>query len=727
MNIFAVWLGLWLSLGMIWGASAEESFLEPDQAFALSVEMKEGKTAQATWKIAKGYYLYRDRISVSTSTPNTTVQLSTLPSAVLKNDPNFGDVYIYKKELVLDMPIVGQGAVDITIKYQGCAEQGLCYPPQKRTFSFTLPNSAPAASPLSLSDLMGKSTLTTSALPSAPTPELLTPDQAFALTHQQDAKGLTLSWKVASGYYLYQNRLMMNGKAIPVAQLPSAEKKVDPVFGDVMVYKHDFSTTLTALPAGNIEIEWQGCAEAGVCYPPQKASITVTASAASPTQSNGTADLSETDQIANMLSTGSVWMTIAFFFGIGLLLAFTPCVFPMIPILSSIIVGQGSGLTTRRAFVLSLVYVLAMALTYTVAGVLAGLFGANLQAAFQNPMVLISFSLIFIALSLSMFGFYELQLPAKLQAKLADISNQQQGGTLTGVAIMGLLSALIVGPCVAPPLAGALIYIGQTGDALLGGVALFALSMGMGVPLLMIGTAAGRFMPRAGAWMDNVKAIFGVSLLAVAIWMMSRILPDAIVLLLWAILAIASGVYLGALSQATTGWHKLAKSIGLVLLAWGMFLLIAVASGGNSALKPLAHLASSASTTHTTSASSHPQFVKVDTHAALDAALAQAQSQGKAVLLDFYADWCVSCKEMEALTFTDPRVSSMMQSLVLLQIDITANTAEHQALLKRFGLVGPPAILLFNAQSVEQRSLRTIGFMNADQFSQQLTKLTSSK
>lgn len=423
-----------------------------------------------------------------------------------------------------------------------------------------------------------------------------------------------------------------------------------------------------------------------------------------------------------MLSSGNVLVAIAFFFGIGLLLAFTPCVFPMIPILSSIIVGQGEGLSTKRAFLLSLVYVLAMALTYTLAGVLAGLFGANLQAAFQNPWILVSFSALFVVLALSMFGFFELQLPASLQAKLANVSNKQRGGTLTGVAIMGLLSALIVGPCVAPPLAGALIYIGQTGDALLGGAALFALSMGMGAPLLLIGTAAGKYMPRAGGWMDNVKAIFGVSLLAVAIWMLTRVLPDMVSLLLWALLAIASAVYLGALENAQTGWQKLSKSFGVVLLTWGLFLLISAASGGHSALKPLAHLTSASAT-----GASQPTLAlsKVNNIAELNAALTLAQQQNKAVMLDFYADWCVSCKEMESFTFSDAQVQHRLNDMMLLQVDMTNNTEEQQALLKQFSLVGPPAILFFNPDGQELRSLRVIGFMDAAKFAKQLDQIRS--
>jgi thiol:disulfide interchange protein DsbD len=379
----------------------------------------------------------------------------------------------------------------------------------------------------------------------------------------------------------------------------------------------DLTLPLVRQTAAATEIElvakYQGCAERGICYPPQTKRVrlslpdatgaTATAAPALPAASPPVASppgivaaepVSEQDRIAAVLAGGSLWAVVALFFGFGLLLAFTPCVFPMIPILSGIIAGQGSRITTRRAFVLSLVYVLAMALTYAVAGVLAGLFGANIQAAFQDPWILSAFALVFVALALSMFGFYELQLPSALQSRLAELSNRQEGGTLIGVAIMGLLSALIVGPCVAPPLAGALIFIGQTGDALLGGVALFFLSLGMGAPLIAIGTSAGKLLPRAGAWMDAVKAAFGVALLAVAILLLERILPAALSMLLWGLLLICSAVYLGALSQlpATAGgWDRLWKGLGVAMLIYGALMLAGAAAGGKDTLQPLRGIA----------------------------------------------------------------------------------------------------------------------------------------
>jgi thiol:disulfide interchange protein DsbD len=366
--------------------------------------------------------------------------------------------------------------------------------------------------------------------------------------------------------------------------------------------------------------------------------------------------------------------------------------------------------------------VLAMALTYTVAGVLAGLFGANIQAAFQNPWILSIFAGIFVALALSMFGFYDLQLPSSVQTRISEISNRQQGGSLIGVAIMGLLSALIVGPCVAPPLAGALIFIGQTGDAVLGGAALFALSMGMGAPLIAIGTSAGKFLPRAGAWMDAVKAVFGVLLLGVAIMLLERIIPAAVALLLWGLLLICSGVYMGAtesLPAQAGGWRRLWKGLGLALLVYGALMLVGVAAGGKDTIQPLRGLIPAGGAGQ----AAHATFKRIKTAADLDRELSAARTAGKPVLLDFYADWCVSCKEMERYTFSDPDVIAELQRFVLLQADVTANDAEDQGLMQgRFNIPGPPAIMIFDPAGSELRGFRIVGFQPAGAFAAHLRK-----
>lgn len=570
--------------------------------------------------------------------------------------------------------------------------------------------------------------------------EILPVDQAFQFdTDPPSATGVVLHWHVTEGYYLYRDKIKVElpdapGISIGTLDLPKGEVKQDEFFGRMEIYKHDFQARVPLLARAptsgpvTLKVTYQGCASAGICYPPVIKRVTLDlaglSGAASPVAAAAVpainAPVPEQDRIAQTLASGRTWITLLSFFGFGLLLAFTPCVFPMVPILSGLIVGQGKDITTARAFLLSLAYVLAMALTYTIAGVCAALFGANLQAAFQNPWVLGSFSALFILLAMSLFGFYELQVPTWLQGKLTDISNRQRGGTLLGAAIMGLLSALIVGPCVAAPLAAALIYIGKTGDAVLGGSALFMLSLGMGAPLLVLGASAGKLLPRAGAWMNTVKAVFGVLLLAVAIWMLERILPGAITLTLWAALLIVSGVYMGALERLqpdASGWRKFWKGIGLVILLYGALLLVGAGSGGSDVLRPLqgTRLAGAASTSTAVPARTLG-FTRIKSVSDLNDALAAASASGKAVMLDFYADWCVSCKEMEKYTFADPAVQQMLNERVLLQADVTANDAQDHALLQHFGLIGPPSILFFSPQGRECNTRRVMGYLKPEQF-----------
>ncbi len=597
--------------------------------------------------------------------------------------------------------------------------------------------------------------------------EPLEPDQAFPVTPPlYDGQKLFIRWDAAPDYYLYKHKFKVSvlnpdGFTQGELQLPSGKIKHDEFFGEIEALFHQIDLTVpltlkTPTPKKlQVEVSWQGCAEKlGICYPPEikffgadldsaqladgimlteldpadvaptttPASSPATPPAAPTTEAQPTQSplpRSEQDSIADTIAAGNIPLTLLTFLGFGLLLAFTPCVFPMIPILSGIIAGQ-KNITSRQAFVLSLVYVLAMALTYTVVGVLAGLFGANLQATFQNPWILSSFSIIFVLLALSMFGFYELQMPASLQSRLTALSNQQSGGTLTGVAIMGVLSALIVGPCVAAPLAGALIYIGQTGDALLGGAALFFLSLGMGIPLLIIGTSAGKFMPRAGAWMESVRAVFGVLLLAVAIWMLERILPPAVALALWAALLVVSAIYMGALATlpaTASGWQKLWKGIGLLLLIHGSLVMVGAAGGGHDVLQPLkgafSNSVGAAGNAHSP-ATAGVSFRRITGTQGLQQALAEAK--GKAVMLDFYADWCVSCKEMEKYTFPDAQVQAALAGFVLLQADVTGNTLADKELMKQFGIFGPPAMLFFDREGVERKELRLVGFLPAEKF-----------
>jgi thioredoxin:protein disulfide reductase len=564
------------------------------------------------------------------------------------------------------------------------------------------------------------------------TDEILDPEIAFRVIADIDQnKQLVLNWEIEPGYYLYKNKFSVESDNIALTlgnyAFPSGKSKADPAFGQVEVYYGQdsvsipFQLTEVNLKEFNLNVGYQGCKEDSVCYPPIKKILTVSLPATfkssainnSSTQTSTQAPLiSEQDAITQKLKDKSLLINILAFFIFGFLLALTPCVFPMIPILSGILVGEGDRITRTRAMMLSISYVIAMALTYSVLGIVAGLFSINLQAASQNIWVLSFFSGVFVLLALSMFGFYELHLPSSWQSKLSSGQSGVGRGTLKGAAIMGVLSAIIVGPCVAPPLAGALLYISQTGDALLGGLALFAMGLGFGVPLLVVGATSGELLPRAGMWMENIKHIFGVIMLGVAIWFLERVLPEAVILILWATLFITTAIFMGALDRIeaiTTHWQRLWKGFGLVMLVYGMALVVAAANGEGTVLKPF-NKQTSVVTTEAIS------FKTISSLEELDNELKQARSVGKSVMLDFYADWCVTCDEMEAYTFTDPVVQKALQQLTLLKIDVTKNNDSDKAFLKQFDLFGPPAILFFNKSSVEIKSHRLVGFVKAEPF-----------
>ncbi len=563
-------------------------------------------------------------------------------------------------------------------------------------------------------------------------PRFLKPDDAFIFSAEiQDPNTLVARWDVADNYYLYRERFTFklidaNGIELQPFRAPQGKMKEDENFGEMEVYFNEAVVTLPLkrdnLASTPIKLQagYQGCAEDGFCYPPMTKTVDFILPTAAASTADATADtpvfIPEQDRIAQSLAGDGRLLTILSFFGIGLLLAFTPCVLPMMPILSSIIVGQGEQVTTRRAFSLSLTYVLAMALTYTVAGVMAGMFGQNLQVMFQNPWIIGGFSLLFVALALSMFGFYELQMPNAIQSRLDAISRKQAGGSLVGAGIMGLLSALIVGPCVAAPLAGILIYIGMSGDAVFGGLSLFVLSLGMGTPLLLFGTSAGKLLPKLGDWMNNIKAVFGVMLLGLAIWMLERVASAQVTMFLWSILLVGTAVYLGALSRLelnATGWQKLWKGLGLAMLFYGAIVMLGASSGGRDVLQPLHGTSLLASSS---SAGEHLAFKRIKSLADLQSEVNNASNNNRAVMLDFYADWCVDCKIMEKRTFTDAAVQQALDNVLLLQADVTPNDDIDQALLKEFGLFGPPAILFFGADGNEIKSHRVIGFMKADEF-----------
>ena len=568
-------------------------------------------------------------------------------------------------------------------------------------------------------------------------------DQAFGLqVTVRDATTLLANFKVTPGYYLYRNKISFTGKdeAVKIATvvLPKGEMKHDPNFGDIEVFHSSFQAEITLerkrteAVGTTLNVVYQGCSEQGLCYPPITKALqlslpdaktglrTPPVAAEAPPPSAFTplpaAPATETSQIASLFQGGSFWLIVSFFFGAGLLLAFTPCVFPMIPILSGIIVGRGHKITHAHAFILSLAYVLGMAITYAAAGIAAGFSGNLISNALQTPWVLGSFSAIFVLLSLSMFGFYELQLPTALQSKLTDTSNRLHSGHLSGVFAMGALSAIIMGPCVAAPLAGALLYIGQTHDAVLGGVALFALALGMGAPLLLIGSSAGVLLPKAGAWMEAVKRFFGVVMLALAIWIIQPLLPIGVQMLLWSALLIFSGIYLRALDSLprnASRWLMLLKGIGLLTLLLGVAYLIGAVSGARDILRPLGAIGKAGTELPATL-----QFSRVKDVADIEQRVAQAR--GQIVMLDFYADWCTSCKEMERFTFSNAAVQAKLKPVLLLQVDVTAFSESDKEMLQRYEVFGPPVTLFFDAKGKELRDFRVTGYQDATQFLQSL-------
>ena len=735
---------LFLSFFILFSYQAQalgtSDLLPADKAFIVSVKAVSADKIDVLFTIADGYYLYKSKTKVISKTDGIELGEPEMPEGKLKHDEFFGDMVIYTQpQLVTPVSVTNQqslSSVDMLIKYQGCSESGICYPPQEKTLTVDLPSSAPASSSASISQILkGFSNIKSNLFQD----KLLTGDEAFQLfATVKDPNTIHLNWMIADGYYLYKEKVKLElldnlSTQLGNINIPQGSPYHDESFGKVEIFHNELSFDVPLIRTDKqphtitLLAKYQGCADQGVCYPPMEQRIELqlpeainVSTASAPVKQK---KLSEQDQIFQSLQHDSLGLTLLSFFGFGLLLAFTPCIFPMIPILSGIIVGQGEDVTTRKAFLLSLAYVIASALTYTVFGVLAALFGSNLQVVFQEPWVIAVFSSIFILLSLSMFGFYELALPQAFQSKINNSSDKHRDGSYIGAAIMGALSSLIVGPCVAAPLAGALIYIGQTGDVVLGGSALFVMGFAMGSPLLLLGLSAGSILPKAGAWLNSTKAVFGVLMLAVSVWMLSRILPESVTMLLAATLFIIPAIYLKAtepLPEQSSGWLKLWKGLGLMMLIYGVLLLIGLSMGNTNPLQPLRGLSGG---NGVAKEEEGLEFKRIASLAEMEKVLEEASQNNQWVMLDFYADWCISCKEMEAYTFTDERVKQKLSNFILIQADVTKNSADDKALLQRFELIGPPAIIFFNANKQEQKSSRVIGYQNTETFLSSLNNL----
>lgn len=573
--------------------------LPADQAFQFSGFVKNEKTIVLQWDIAPDYYLYKDRFSYKITTPETiSFQAFKLPAGIAKQDELLGNYEVFQKQLTIEVPLKNpqkSQLLDVKVCYQGCSENGFCYPPATKRLHFDLQDTTQA-------------------------------------------------------------------KVLPQKVLPIKPKKI-----------------------------------------------------------------ASHDKISNLLTNSSIWLIVLSFLGFGLLLSFTPCVLPMIPILSGIIMGHKKTLTTGRAFLLSSTYVLGMAITYAVIGIMVGYAGQSIQAALQTPLVITLFSGVFVLLALSLFGMYEIKLPSRFETKVSDLSNNQRSGTYFGVLIMGILATLIVSPCVTAPLVGALAYIAKTGNAALGGLALFMLGIGMGIPLILIGTSHGKLLPRAGKWMDSVKAFLGVLLLATAIWMLARIIPAPVAMLLWAILLIIFAVYLGLLSPDNhKGWGNFWRGLGLVLAIYGVILMIGAALGNGNPLQPLQAAAPPYNVSKTALLQSDMKtitFTPVKNNSDFDKALSQGIQDKQITLLDFYADWCIACKEMDHKVFNDSEVAKKAQAMNTLRANVTANDIFDKAIQERFGVIAPPTILFFDKNGNELADFRIVGEMNKKEFIAHLNEL----
>ncbi len=771
----------------------EEELLPPEQAFALTAWMQDNSVI-AEYRIAPGYYMYRERFAFEIEASDTPARFgaASMPPGKIMEDEFFGKMETYRDRVRIELPVVfdAAAATELRVKAmsQGCADIGVCYPPQKQALALQIASSdvvqpvpwvaenpAPEASSQNVAELQSLLDEVTVNLEKQQASrvgadegvgavavlqalgnelglddedEILHPDEAFILSARLDANNIIQTHiLLAKNIYLYRDKIKIalvegTGHSLGPISVPRGKQKDDPFLGPMEVIYDEVGVSIPIISDANasgqfrLSYQYQGCVEDRICYPPVTKYLEVDTAArqikVSHDRVDGSSDgvistpaisdqtpVSEQETFARLLQGGSLLLIVSLFFIAGIGLTFTPCVFPMIPILSSIIAGQGESITTRKAFVLSLVYVLSMAVTYATAGAIVGFYGAefNIQIWFQDPVILSIFAAIFVLLSLSMFGFYELQMPNAIQSRLTAISNSQQGGTLIGVGLMGFFSAIIVGPCITAPLVGALLFISQSQDWLLGGLALFALGLGMGVPLLLVGTSAGKLLPRAGGWMDRVKAAFGVVMLGVAIWLLERILPVGVTMTLIAALLVATAIYLGALdslSETASGWRRFAKSIGLLVLIYGVAYLVGAAAGSRDLIQPLRGVMASLGTPE--QSGQHLAFRQIKGQQGLQLALNDSTRQGRTTMLDFYADWCISCKEMERYTFTHPEVLAALDQTTALQADVTANDEIDTKLMSSLGIYGPPAILFYDTDGNEIRHRRVVGEMSGEEF-----------
>jgi thiol:disulfide interchange protein DsbD len=739
------------AIAAVGGEFADEEPLMPEEAFKLSTQVLDANTIRAQWDIADSYYLYREKFKFTSGTEGISPGTPVFPKGKIKEDEFFGKVETYRGKINVDIPLQRTSdadTLDLTIVSQGCADMGICYPPQTQTVSLKLPPlaaaSTAAADEGSFDPLQSLKKLGSSLGLTDSGDDFLPPEKAFVFSAEAlDGNTLRAHWDIADGIYMYRNKFKFelqnaDGITLGTPRMPEGKIKVDESFGEMVVYYHgvDIDIPLQRSNTNATEVtlvaKYQGCAEAGFCYPPTTKSMPVSipaaASAAAGDTGTGAADIAgDTEEKRSFMGN------LLFAFGIGVLLTFTPCVLPMIPILVGVIVGQsGEQPSKMRSGMLSVSYVMGTALTYSAAGWLAGASGAQLQAYTQNAWGIGIVATILVLLALSMFGFYEIQMPSAIQSRLQMKSQNVKGGSMFGTFFLGTISALIVGACVTPLLMLVLGIAIQSGDPVLGASMMFAMAMGMGVFLVMVGVGAGHLLPKAGGWMDVVKYVFGVLLIGVAIYLMTP-LEAVPILLLWGAFFIVVGIYMGATQAVPEGvskWRYLWKGLGTVLLVWGVLALLGGMQGNRDIMQPIDLTTISAgggqmAATQSATIAPHDLFIHLENTGQLDEQLAKAKAAGKPVLLDYFATWCTDCRRMEKATFTDPQVQKIMrEKFVLLQVDVSdPNNAATEAIKKRYKVFGPPAMLFFDKNGRARKDLNFYGFKKPADFIATLDKI----
>ena len=737
-----------------------DDLLRQEEAFIAASPSLVNGALKLSWTVAPGYYMYDNQFAVTSSQAGVALGTPSTPAGELKLDELFGEVEVHRDRVDVYVPLQIDRELTLPLQFdtrsQGCADAGVCYPPAKQQWTVEQDLSFSAAPDTSASSNIG---IADSMSGFGDQPELLDAADAFRVNPEIHGNSLIVQLQIADGYYMYRDKIQMSfddpAVKLGAGSFPAGDWIDDPEFGNVEIYRGGVSVVFPIIGADGehqlqLQADHQGCAEMGLCYPPIVETFNVSASlvdarVSSLAAASNAAAAGETTQVSNSdasssnnddwfkqtLAQGKLWKVALAMLGFGLVLAFTACMYPMIPILSGIIIGQSAGAheddaapRQSKAFLLSVIYVLAVALTFGVLGLITASVGGGvgIQAYFQSPWLLIPFSILFVLLALSLFGFYDIQVPAGIQNKLQNYSNKQSGGNFAGVAIMGVFSALIIGPCGGPILIAALGYAAASANPISGFIALFFLGLGMGLPLLVIGAGGEKLMPKAGGWMVAVKAFGGVILLAVAILMLERmpsIFAPKLVMLLWSALLVISGVYLFLIRVVDdSGWQKMARAIGVLIIAYGLMVMLGGMTGGSRVTDPFAGSALTLGTQG--SQTNTREFIIVKTRADLDAEIAAASASGKTAMLDFYADWCTYCKKFDAYVFPDPKVQSALQNTVLIKADVTATDDEDKALMKSLGVVLPPAILFFDQSGNEITAARVIGELSAEEFYQNI-------